>query len=341
MTNSKTLADAFNGRIDAQVTNFNTAEGGAPRFEFWGAGISICSQKVRCVLLERGASVASHEMNPKPDTFPFNYLPEYVAMRMEGAKAQGLADKLVSQFTGGSSVDDDGFDPCAVPTLADHANNRIVVDSKVICEYLDASIEGDRLIPDDLRDEVQAQVAIVDSTPHVTLLYGDETELDRRPAFLKGFAGPPLELKIKLLKEKIEENKDNPELVRAYESKILKEQIITEIRQRPTNLAETHDRIFAMLNQLESDLSGDKWFFGDRFTMADTFWAINLHRLENMGHGVDMGAKTRAYADRLYDRPSISAGLIEYPNCWFWAPEYFGEAMLNRFNGMRPDAIMS
>lgn len=330
----KPLVDAFNADIDVDQIDYNLKDDGSFRFELYGAGISICSQKVRCVILEKHASVRSHEMNPRPDTFPMNYLPSYVTMRMSGIDPD---TKLVDRFSGGSSVDLDGFDPLAVPTLADHEADKIVVDSRVICAYLDRVLDGIDLVPDDIRAEVERHVKIVDKIPNVTLLYGDESGIDRRPAAIKAFSGPPLELKLKLLNDKINENPGNTLLERAYNSKIIKEKAIIEVRKKNSNLSDTFAYIQEMLGGLEGDLSRSNgpWLFGDRFTMADLFWGINLHRLENVGHGQDMGALTKAYTQRLYDRPSISAGLIEYPNSWWYAPEYFDEKMLARHQGSK------
>lgn len=309
-----------------------------PRYELFAAGISICSQKVRTVLFEKDQSFISHEMNPQPGTPPRNWLPSYVKMRALGAK--GL--KLAGGFTGRSSVETEGIDLCAVPTLIDRGVPRVVVDSAKIVNYIDDQHKDiSDLRPADIVADIDAQVAIVDQTPHVAMLYGGHPTLDKRPAAFRKRIGPPLDMKLKLLGEMMESVKDDPFMVEVYTAKISKEKVAYDNLENHTNHEAVYQEVEDLLNKLEDDLKDRKpgqWLFGDRYTMADIMWGINLHRLQNVGVLHYFGERTKAYAADLYKRDSLKKGLISWPNTWFWAPEYFDQDMLDQFVGNRPDA---
>ena len=124
-------------RLTNRATNKIIGDGGGskPRFELYHASLSLCSFKVRTTLAEKGLAYSSHALSimPAGKAIPQNYRPEYVRLRLKGQEKQ----KLVSGYTGASSVAEDGFDPCVVPTLVDHQEGRVVIDSKNICEFLD------------------------------------------------------------------------------------------------------------------------------------------------------------------------------------------------------------
>ncbi|NNL86664.1 MAG: glutathione S-transferase family protein, partial [Myxococcales bacterium] len=59
------------------------ADGGTPRFELYHFGFSICSQKVRTALAEKGVAYLAHELEPTE-----NYRPHYVRLRLFAAGEQ-------------------------------------------------------------------------------------------------------------------------------------------------------------------------------------------------------------------------------------------------------------
>lgn len=79
------------------------------------------------MLAEKGIAYLSHDMRITADnkTTPDNYYPGYVRLRLQGAPEA----KLVTGYTGQSSVMTEGLDPCVVPTLVDHEKQKVVVDS--------------------------------------------------------------------------------------------------------------------------------------------------------------------------------------------------------------------
>src|SRR3546814_3538307 len=104
-----------------------------PRFELFHFVFSVCSQKVRGTLMEKGVTFGSNELTILPPQNE-NYCPQYVRLRLRSEAA--AKHRPVSSFTGQSSVDSEGFDPLVVPTLVDHETGRILADSKAICLYL-------------------------------------------------------------------------------------------------------------------------------------------------------------------------------------------------------------
>ena len=159
------------------------AAGDAPRFELYHFFMSMCSYKLRLVLDEIGAAYVSHDIDIFPPDIK-NYYPEYVRLRLKGRDA--AAGRLVDGYTGRSSTETEGFDPCVVPTLVDHEAGLVLANSKRMCLYLTTVADGGtELLPEDLRDEILRQVDIVDRTPHVAVLYGAHPGEDRRPAFVR------------------------------------------------------------------------------------------------------------------------------------------------------------
>ena len=134
-----------------------------PRFELYHYGLSICSQKVRAVLHEKNIPYLSHEILISPPHWD-NYKPEFVRLRMKAGEE--FLGKMVHGFTGSTSTDLVGFDPCAVPVFVDHERGKLVADSKRICSYINDLVGSSiDLLPDPVADSVVEQVAIVDQLP--------------------------------------------------------------------------------------------------------------------------------------------------------------------------------
>ena len=57
-----------------------------PRFESYHAPSSVCSEKVRCVLLYKGVDFVAYDVDLMSEE---NYEPEYVAMRNLGRDNRG------------------------------------------------------------------------------------------------------------------------------------------------------------------------------------------------------------------------------------------------------------
>ncbi|MEM7280647.1 MAG: glutathione S-transferase N-terminal domain-containing protein, partial [Pseudomonadota bacterium] len=172
-TEFSAIVDAANTQLgnNSRHRNIGMAEGSQPRFELYHAAPSLCSHKVRTVLAEKAIPYRSHDLNimPAGKAVPENYRPTYVRMRLLGGRGKGF----VSGYSGASAVDVEGFDPCVVPTLVDHQQEQIIIDSQRICEYLDQEAgQGPKLIPDELAAAIHEQMNTIDRAPHVAILYG-------------------------------------------------------------------------------------------------------------------------------------------------------------------------
>ncbi len=323
------LVSSANAELSDPARNITirARDGETPRFELYHAGLSMCSQKVRAVLAEKGVPYISHEMvilsskgiYSEGYTPAENYRPDYVRLRMHAGE---LLDKAYAEkHTGRSSVDTEGFDPCVVPLLVDHETEQAIADSKLICEYIDREVpEPNRLIPEDssAAAKVMHQVTIVDETPHPGMLYGFHPDDDRRPDFIKGVMQDVHDVKCGALAELIDKNRDDVELVRAYESKIAKEQAGKALafdadRQRAIS-AEVED----LIGDLDAQLAAhaDPWICGSEYTLADLVWGISLYRMHWLGRA-DLWKdlpRVMDYAQRAYRRPSVWDDVIHWPS---------------------------
>ena len=298
-----------------------------PRFELYHAGTSICSQKCRTVLHEKGIPYTSHEMvilSGKgiftPEFSPAeNYRPSFVRMRMAGG-AELNADYAV-EHTGVSSVDTEGFDACVVPLLVDHEQGKIIVDSMRIIEHLDAEVpEPIKLIPTDpqARAAVVRQLEIVDTTPHPGILYGFHPDDDRRPDFIVGVMGDVHDNKVKALQMFIDQEANDAVLIEAYKSKIAKEQAGKALAFDAERQRTVRERVQDIINGLDEDLSKTEgpWVCGEAFTLADAAWGISLYRMQWLGLGILWGdlPRVQEYAARVFSRPSVLEDVIRWPN---------------------------
>ncbi len=281
---------------------------GTPRFELYHFGFSICSQKVRTLLAEKGAAYIAHELAPTE-----NYRPGYVHLRLHAAGER--ADRLAEAHTMRTSVATEGFDACVVPTLVDLERRRAVVDSALILEYLEREVPSPPMIPTALADPVRDEVRINDGIPHPGILYGFHAN-DPRPGFWIDAMDGVYDRKRAVLERLIEENRDDTALVRAYRAKIAKEMAGKAIQKDPASMEGVLDEFRALLANLDSTLDrrDGPWVCGSAFTLADCVWGVTLYRIQWLGHAPlwDPHPRVRDYAHRLYERPSIRSAVIDW-----------------------------
>lgn len=287
-----------------------------PRFELFHAASSLCSQKVRAVLFETGLSYRSNDMlilshMDGARLIPAeHYDPSYVRLRMLGAGDAG--GKLVSGYSGITSVASEGFDPCVVPLLIDYEAGLVIADSKRICLYL-SEVKGaaGNLLPTGTaaRAEVLWQMAIVDKIPNGALLYGFHPDADLRPDEMKDMMGTVYDLKILVLEKMIAENADDADLVRAYRAKIAKETGGKAVSRDPDFQRATRGRAADLLRHLDADVAAGSLPYanGGDITLADIFWGVNLVRLAYLGLASlwDDHRNVARYFAALKDRPSL------------------------------------
>ena len=291
-----------------------------PQFELYHFALSLCSQKVRACLAEKNASFAAHDINLQMPLLG-NYDPGYVRLRLQGQPDTGFA----TGYTGQSSVASEGFDPAVVPTLVDLTKGKVVVDSLAICRHIDQVVAPERsLIPADLQSCIDAELQIIDATPHVAVLYGAHPEVDFRPERLrKGMPGVH-DRKITKIKTARDSVADDPGMVAAYEAKIAKEEAGKAFISTPDQMRGAVDDILQIIVALETRLQdGRQWICGDRLTLADVCWAVSLFRLKWLGMSFAWEGKhvlndqpcpaVADYGARLFARPTFKTAIIDWP----------------------------
>ena len=293
---------------------------GTPRFELYHFAFSLCSQKVRTCLAEKNATFVAHDINLQMPQLG-NYDPGYVRLRLAADPGTDFA----TDYTGRSSVSTEGFDPAVVPTLVDHAAGIVVVDSVAICRHIDRVTEpADTLVPFDLAEDIDRELAIVDATPHVAALYGAHPDGDFRPERLrKGMPGVH-DRKIAKIKAAREIVLSDAALVAAYDAKTEKEEAARAFVASPDQMRASVNEMLSIVADLDARFAdGREWVCGDRFTLADVFWAVSLFRMKWLGmsfaweggHRLNAESRTAVgcYGARLFEGAAFRAAAIDWP----------------------------
>ncbi|MDP9920703.1 glutathione S-transferase [Variovorax boronicumulans] len=293
-----------------------------PRFELFHAASSLCSQKVRTVLHEKALPYRSNDMRilstmARDGLVPAeHYNPAYIRLRLVAARE--LNRDYVSGYSGRTSVETEGFDPCVVPLLMDYDTGRVIADSQRICLYLDSVSRAPvRLVPGapDARAEVMRQVGIVDRIANGALLYGFHPDADLRPDALKTAMQTVYDYKVMALEHLIADHADEPDLVAAYRAKIAKESGGKKVCHDPAFQRAAREQTRQLLIDLERDLAAGSFacLNGHTFSLADAFWGVNLVRLNYLGLASMWDALPRVarYVDALAKRPSLCKEAIQ------------------------------
>lgn len=322
MTEHSALAsaiDATNRSLTDPERNI-TIGADAPQFELYHFALSLCSQKVRATLMEKGASFRAHDINLSLPHLG-NYDPDYVNLRLMGHPGGEFA----RGYTGRSSVETEGFDPAVVPTLADLEGGDVVTDSARICRHIDRQVTtGSELIPNELEGEILFEIKAVDDTPHVALLYGAHPEIDYRPAAIRKNMTGVFDRKIEKLRMAHAQAADAHLVQAALEAKIAKEEAARDFVATPDDMRRVVEEVVGITAALETRLSDGRPFVtGDTFTLADIVWAVSLFRFKWLGmaflweggHALNAIAHPHAerYGAMLFDRPAFRASCIDWP----------------------------
>jgi 2,5-dichlorohydroquinone reductive dechlorinase len=285
----------------------------APRLELFHFAMSICSQKVRAALFQIDCPFASSELIIMPP-FSENYTMEYVELRMASAIARSRP--LVRSYSGSSSVEGEGFDPLAVPTLVDHLKGEVVADSRLIAAYLDRLSDG-KLAPLHWQNRVWQEIAIVDAIPHAGLFYGANPDGDMRPEAIRAGMVGAHNQKIELIRRRLDGLSPGSSLRDAYEHKIMKEEAGRAFIASPENMRNIIAATQKSIMQLEERLLESKgdWILPDGVTLVDLFWGVSLFRLLFLGYDWMWKDCPRVseYAERVFAVPSLRHGVINWP----------------------------
>lgn len=242
-------------------------------FHIWP---SLCSQKVRLVLAEKGVPYADRLVDIGPRMQ--NYEPWYVRLN-----------------------------PAAVvPTLLH--KERVVTDSARIVRYVDEAFEGPALgaADDAERAALDAWIARVDAIDFRALSYGALEGVKQRVAWLA--VGARL--------RRLERHRArNPDLAEAYTAKIADVQAWRGSFVDAAAVARVRAEAHALLDAAEEVLAtGRPWLPGERYTLADVMLTVAAARLVFLGWAGEVGARpalSRWYG-RVRSRPSFQqAKLME------------------------------
>ena len=253
-----------------------------PRYSLFHAAGSICSQKVRVVLAQHRIAYRSHLLNIFSGE---TYLPNHVRLRLIGCERSGLP--LVNAHTGSTSMSAGGCDPAVVPTLVDWQTYEVIVDSKQICLYLDATMpDAERLRPGALREAIDTELTVVDNLPNYQMLAGRPVGEDSRPQTLRDNNGVDFALgKVARCDQYLSEYTADALLGKAYQAKRSKELNAAEHLFSEEAMRVAYAKAQAACAELDAKLAahGDSWLLANNPTMADLFWAVELLRMKNLG----------------------------------------------------------
>jgi glutathione S-transferase len=239
--------------------------------ELYHHGSSVCAAKVRFALAEKNLTWTSHYIDIlKGDQFDPNYLK--------------LNDKAV------------------VPTLVH--DSHPIVESTVICEYVDEAFAGPPLRPADPRGRAGMRVWTKAVDEHLHPVCGEITFAcsHRHTIARLGAEGlarflestPPISVTPQWHERKKEIVRDG-----------------MSARGLDKSLA-LYDRY---LQKMEDALSGSRWIAGDAFSLADIGLAPYVNRLDMMGMS-EMWTRTRphvaAWFERIKARPTFKPSFLDW-----------------------------
>jgi len=250
--------------------------------------LSLCSQKVRQALDEKGLPWRSHIVQ-----LPLyeQYDPYYVRMNPR----------------------------CVVPTLV--VDGRVTTDSENIIRQVDRSFEGPQLVPEGAAERAAMErfLGLADGLFMEVLTYG-EIPGARKPLLIRRGGKNSHQHKLELLAARILEHGDEPALLRAYTKK--RELVAQTIAAMGSEagidavVQDTEETVAVLAAQLsEGPFADGGWLCGDAFSLADLEWGVVLFRLRWIGLGPRLWGERPAvarYAERLFARPGFRTGVLRW-----------------------------
>lgn len=323
------MLDKVDGSLDDLVRAANrqfgdaqrsrTIGGRAGRFELYHSAGSLGSHHVRMALAEKATAYVSHDISLLPPR-PENFHPAYVSLRLKG----GSGRDFIENYSGRDGAAQ-GFDPCGVPTLVDHETGQIIVEARSACDHIDrAGDGGNQLVPVRMKREIDAEIAICETIPHLALLYGANPDQDFRPEKLRRQLNGAHDHNIMKLMEGRSLCVGQLRLTAAYDARIRREAAARHFVSNPALMREALTETLGVIADLEDRLSdGREWICGEAFTLADIYWAAMLARLKWAGlefawkgeHALNATERSGVgrYAQRLFQRPSFREAVVDWP----------------------------
>jgi glutathione S-transferase len=234
--------------------------------KLYNAPHSTCSQKVRICLHEKELPFDDIKLDLGKNKDQLK--PEYLALNPNGV----------------------------VPTLVDDGN--VIIDSSVICEYLDEKYPSPKLTPDDVvgRAGMRAWMRYLEEVPTVAV---------RVPSFNMGFLPRFAGL--------------DEERFRAEQSDIrpIRKHFYRRMTQKGFKRADVEaalDQIDSTCARMEKALQDGPWLMGEQYTIADIVVTPSIDRMADLGYASIWEGKyprVTQWYERMKARPAFK--LTYYP----------------------------
>lgn len=232
--------------------------------ELYHNDMSVCAQKVRLTLAEKSLPWSGHHLNLRAGD---QHKPDYFRLNPNGV----------------------------VPTLVD--NGRVMIESTMICEYLDDAYPDPPLRPSDAyaRGQMRLWTKKLDDWAHA-----DTGTLSSCIAFRYQYLA----------------RLDTPEKLEAHLANMPSADKRTRQRANITRgmespyFVEALQRFARLFRQIEDALGDGPWLIGKTYSLADIGYTPYFLRMEQLGLGAAFyGPRVRAWGERLLARPSFAAGI--------------------------------
>jgi glutathione S-transferase len=235
-------------------------KGGSAMLELYHALTSTCSQKVRLCLAEKRLEWVDRRLNLAAND---QLAPDYLALNPNGV----------------------------VPTLVH--DGQAIVDSSVICEYLDEVFPQQRLTPDDAvaRAHMRAWMRFLEEVPTVAI---------RVPSFHQVLARRF---------ETLDAERFNAEVA---DARPLRKNFYRRMGPHGFNAEEVRvslDELSRTLDRMEHALANGPWLLGDAYTLADIVVTPTIDRMADLGLS-SLWARHPRVSDwyrRIQARPAFAA----------------------------------
>ena len=238
--------------------------------ELYHAATSTCSQKVRMCLFEKNISWISRPLNLASDE---HLTPAYLAINPNGV----------------------------VPTLVH--DGKPVIDSSVICEYLDEIFPLPSLTPNDpiRRATMRSWMRFIEEVPTAAI---------RFPSFHMAIARRYQDLDDKDFRERIAN-------VRPLRKHFYRRMGPEGFNQEDVEAA--LEELNGTLHRMETALSTGPWLIGDEFTLADVVVMPTIDRLADLGLADDWPNRFTNVSDGMRElnndrhSPKPTAAAVVFP----------------------------
>ena len=228
--------------------------------KLYNAPHSTCSQKVRICLAEKG--------------LPFEDIPLDLGQGKDQLKPEYLA------------LNPNGV----VPTLVD--DGEVIIDSSVICEYLDEKYPAPKLSPENVaqRAKMRAWMRYLEEVPTVAV---------RVPSFNMGFLPRYEGL--------------NDEQFRAEQSDVrtIRKHFYRRMGPKGFKRADVEaavEQIASTCARMEAALADGPWLMGAQYTIADIVVTPSIDRMADLGYSsiwTDKYPRVTAWYARMQARPAF------------------------------------